>query len=180
MNTTEHDLTCGKCKTPLEINSAHVIFKGEKTAYIKCSNPKCNNTRRIAYDTVEHLKPAVEAVKPVKQEETENKAGQSELTESKIKEPEINAAEHELTDIVIKYPLKSSSVEPEQVKQESTKNKAEQHDLTESKIKEPEINAAEEETDGGMIWGAVAAVIVLIASIVGMIWLSWRNRKEEV
>lgn len=60
-------LTCGKCGTPLEINAAHVTFKGGKKAYIKCPNPVCNNQRRIAYDLVEHLKPNSEAVKPIEE-----------------------------------------------------------------------------------------------------------------
>lgn len=59
----EETLTCGRCKTPYEIDEKHVIFKKGKMAYIRC--PFCNQVRRVAWNVVEHLKPSVEQEKHV-------------------------------------------------------------------------------------------------------------------
>jgi len=148
----DEPLTCGKCKTILEINSEHVIFKGGKTAYIKCPNSHCNNTRRIAFDIVEHLKPVVEAVKPVNQEDTGNKAEQHELTKGEKKEG------------------KKETIRPLMVESETVILKAPDTSL--------EKEFSEQETEGGMIWGAVAAFFALLFGIIITLYLWWHNRKE--
>jgi hypothetical protein len=97
---------------------------------------------------VEHLKPNSEAVKTI------------EEIHKYVEEHGIKPEES----------IKSLSAEPEPVKQETTGINAAEHEITE---KEQENNSPED-----VILGAIAAVIALIVSIVGILWYWYKNRKE--
>jgi len=124
---TDENLTCGRCKTPYEIDEEHVIFKKGKMAYIRCIF--CNQVRRVAWNVVEHLKPiSVEEEKRVISEHVKpiehvKKPVKSSTEARKITPPNESSKKEKTSELnSVSVPLEAAGASSQEDRKETLEN----------------------------------------------------------